>query len=74
MFHATHFLNLIDKMCKYEMDPTSIVEDTCGQAETSIPHPNFVAAGGVSYHDIQIVLPLSSIHVLMAKNDAHYFI
>ena len=25
---ATHFLKLLDKMCKYEMDPTSIVEDT----------------------------------------------
>ena len=26
--HATHLLNLLDKMCKYEMDPMSIVEDT----------------------------------------------
>ena len=26
--HATHVLKLLDKMCKYEMDPTSIVEDT----------------------------------------------
>ena len=26
--HATHLLKLLDKMCKYEMDPTSIVEDT----------------------------------------------
>ena len=26
--HMTHFLKLLDKMCKYEMDPTSIVEDT----------------------------------------------
>ena len=25
---ATHLLMLLDKMCKYEMDPTSIVEDT----------------------------------------------
>ena len=23
-----HLLKLLDKMCKYEMDPTSIVEDT----------------------------------------------
>ena len=32
--------------------------------------------GGGSYYDIQIqiVLPLSSAHVLMAKNDAHYLI
>ena len=26
--HATHLQTLLDKMCKYEMDPTSIVEDT----------------------------------------------
>ena len=26
--HATHLLKLLDKMCKYEMYPTSIVEDT----------------------------------------------
>ena len=24
----THLLKLLDKMCKYEMDPASIVEDT----------------------------------------------
>ena len=37
--HATHLLKLLDKMCKYEMDPTSIVEDTertrfCPQRQT----------------------------------------
>ena len=26
--HATHLLNLLDKMCKYEINLTSIVEDT----------------------------------------------
>ena len=26
--HATHLLKLLDKMCKYEMDPMSTVEDT----------------------------------------------
>ena len=26
--HVTHFLKLVDKMCKYEMDLTNIVEDT----------------------------------------------
>ena len=26
--HVTHLLKLLDKMCKYEMDLTSIVEDT----------------------------------------------
>ena len=28
--HATHFLKLFDKICKYVMDPASIVEDTEG--------------------------------------------
>ena len=28
--HATHFLKLFDKICKHEMDPVSIVEDTEG--------------------------------------------
>ena len=27
-WHATYLLKLFDKMCKYEMDPASIVEDT----------------------------------------------
>ena len=27
-FHATHILKLLDKVCKYEMDPASIVEET----------------------------------------------
>ena len=48
--YRTHLLKLLDKMCKYEMDPMSIVEDTertrfCpqtdrrtdGQGEISIP-------------------------------------
>ena len=26
--HYTHLLKLLDKICKYEMDPTNIVEDT----------------------------------------------
>ena len=25
MFHATHLLLLVDNMCKYEMDPASLV-------------------------------------------------
>ena len=57
--HATHLLKLLDKMCKYEMDLTSIVEDTeqtlfCpqtdrqmkGQGETSIPPFQFHWSGG----------------------------
>ena len=45
--HMTHLLKLLDKMCKDEMDQTSIFEDTertrlCpqtdGQGETNIPH------------------------------------
>ena len=54
-FHATHFLKLLDKMCKYEMDPMSIVEDTertrfCPQTDKVKPvyTPfNFVEAGGI---------------------------
>ena len=61
--HATHLLKLLDKMCKYEMDPMSIVEDTertrfCpqtdrrtdGQTDKVIPvYPpiNFVESGGI---------------------------
>ena len=26
--HAAHILKLVDMMCKYEMDPISILEDT----------------------------------------------
>ena len=26
--HATHILKLLDKMCRYKIDPASIVEDT----------------------------------------------
>ena len=32
--HATHLLKLLDKMCKYEMDPMSIVEDTDYRVDT----------------------------------------
>ena len=62
--HATHLLKLLDKMCKYEMDPMSIVEDTewtrfCpqtdrhtdGQGETSIPPFNFVEVGGIKRYE-----------------------
>ena len=58
----THLLKLLAKMCKYEMDPASIVEDTertqfCPQmdrwrdrqGDTSIPHLIFVERG---YNDI----------------------
>ena len=50
-----HLLKLLDKMCKYEMDPTSIVEDTeqtrfCLQMDKVKPvYPlfNFVEAEGM---------------------------
>ena len=61
--HVTHFLKMLDKMCKYEMDPTSIVEDTertrfCPQVDRRVDrrtdkvklvHPpfNFVEAEGI---------------------------
>ena len=57
--HATHLLKLLDKMCKYEMDPTRTVGatewtrdvgrtdggQTDGQSETNIPTNNFVVWG-----------------------------
>ena len=52
--HATHFLKLLNKMCKYEMDLASAVEvtertrfclQTDGWRETSIPPFNFVELG-----------------------------
>ena len=56
----THLLKLLDKMCKYELDPTSIVEDTEGtqfcpqtdrrtdeQGETSIPPFQLHWKGGI---------------------------
>ena len=53
--HVTHLLKLLDKMCKYEMDPTSIVEDTeqtpfCPQTDKVKPvYPpfTFVEAWGI---------------------------
>ena len=62
--HATHLLKLLDKMCKYEMDPMSIVEDTertrfCpqtdrwtdGLGDTSIPPFQLRWSGGYkNYH------------------------
>ena len=57
--HVTHLLKWLDKMCKCEMDPMSIVEDTertrfCpqmdrrtdGQGETSIPPFQLCWSGG----------------------------
>ena len=56
-WHETHLSNLLYTMCKYEMDPTSIVEDIertrfCPQTdrrqgENILPPFNFVAAGGI---------------------------
>ena len=62
VLHATHLLKLLDKMCKYEMDTMSIVEDTertrfCpqtdrrtdGQGDTSILPFQLRWSGGYSY-------------------------
>ena len=64
--HATHFLKLLDQMCKYEIDPMSIVEDTerirfCrqtegrtdGQGETSIPPFQLRWSGGYNQCNVQ---------------------
>ena len=47
--HATHLLKLLDKMCKYEMDPMSIVEDTewtrfCPQTDGRTSLENLISA------------------------------
>ena len=70
----THLLNLLDNVCKYEMDPASIVEDTerhdsvhrwtDGQGETSIPPFNLVEQG---YNDV--ALNETSLFVLQGSTD-----
>ena len=58
--HATHLMKLLDKMCKYEKDRTSILEDiertrfypqmdrgTDRQGETSIPSFQICWSGGI---------------------------
>ena len=65
--HTTHLLKLLDKVCKYEMDPATIVEDTImstdrrtdrwldrqtdGQGETSIPPLYLRWAGSIIIND-----------------------
>ena len=63
-------------MCKYEMDQMD--GWTNGQGETSntptyTPTPTSLIWSR-RYDNIQIVLPLTSDPVLMAKNGAHYLI
>ena len=63
--HATHLLKLLDRMCKYEMDSMSIVENTertrfCpqtdrrtdGQGDTSIPPFQLRWSRGYNYIQI----------------------
>ena len=65
--YVTHLLKLLDKMCKYEMDLTSIVEDTQrtlfspqtdrqtdGQGETCIPPFQLHWSGGIITCDFQV--------------------
>ena len=68
MLHATHLLKLLDKMCKYEMYPTSFVEVTertrfCPQMDGQTdrrtddvkpvyPPFNFVEAGGIKIYPV----------------------
>ena len=39
--HVTHFLKLLDKMCKYEMDPASIVDGRTDKVKPVYPPFNF---------------------------------
>ena len=60
--HTTHFLELLDNMCKYEMDPMSIVEDTertrlCPQTDKVIPvYPTFQLRWSGGYNHGQMIL------------------
>ena len=38
--HATHLHKLLDKMCKYEMDPTKSAVQTDGRTEWNQYTPN----------------------------------
>ena len=67
--HATHLLKSLDKMCEYEMDPMSIVEDTgrtrfCPQTDrrtnrqgdTSIPPFQLRWSGGINMNQVHQIL------------------
>ena len=73
--HATHLLKLLAKMCQYEIDPMSIVENTertqfCpqtdrrtdGQGDTSIPPFQLRWSGG--YNHCQIKLKLYKVYLM----------
>ena len=60
MLHATHLLNLLDKIYQYEMDPTRTVSATerkwsagwmdgqmDGRSEPNIPPQQLCCAGGI---------------------------
>ena len=63
----THLLMLLDKMCKYEMVPRRIIEDTertrfCPQTDKKKPvYPlfNFVEAGGIKIYHIYNISTMS---------------
>ena len=75
---ATHLLKLLDKICKHEMDPTSIVEDTertrfCPQTDRQTdkvkpvyPPFNFVEAEGIINVNLSLMrfsdIQLGAIH------------
>ena len=68
--HATHLRKVLEKMCKHEMDPTSIIEDTeqtwlCPQTDRQTdgqmdkvkpvyPAFNFLEVGGIIMAGCQI--------------------
>ena len=56
--HATHLLKLLNKMCKYKMDPASILEVTEQTPQTDDVKPiypfNFVEAEGIIIKFIKI--------------------
>ena len=82
--HVTHLLKLLDKMCKYEMDPTNIVEDTgqtrfCpqtdrgtdGQGETSIPHFQLRWSRGIIRTNTHATLCMGACTALPSSTHSH---
>ena len=67
-FYVAHLLKLLDKMCKYEMDPKGIVEDTertrfcpltdgrTDDVKPVYPPFNFVEAGVIKYQSCVLLV------------------
>ena len=71
--HATHLLKLVDKMCKYEMDPVSIVEDTertqfCPQTDRWMDRQTDRRTDG-EMDKVKLVYPLQLYIIIFVSED-----